>query len=138
MEYVQFPSTNRIGLVSASSSGAIDGKHIVIQAPSNSGSLYYNYKGTYSVLLLAVYDANYWFVTIDIGEAGKESDIFKLITGPVSRITILTTSSDVTDVILPYVFVGDEGFPLLKYVMQPFPGKNLPDDDVLLMQIQTE
>ena len=126
----------QIGLVwfSSSSSGAIDGKHIVIQAPSNSRSLYYNYKGMYSVLLLAVYDANYRFITFDIGEAGKESHIFKLITGPVSRITIITTSSgvpDVTDVILLYVFIGDEGFPLLKDVMQPFPGKNLPDDEAI-------
>ena len=56
--------------------GAMDGKHVVIQSPGRSGSLYYNYKG---IVLMALIDADYRFIYVDIGEYGSNSDsgIFK-------------------------------------------------------------
>ena len=41
--------------------GAIDGKHVVLQCPANTGSSFFNYKGSFSMILLAVVVANYLF-----------------------------------------------------------------------------
>lgn len=48
--------------------GAIDGKHCRIQAPPNSGSAFYNYKSYFSLILMAIADARYRFIWVDIGD----------------------------------------------------------------------
>lgn len=42
--------------------GALGGKHVLIQAPKLSKSLYWNYKKTYSIVLLALVDPCYNFI----------------------------------------------------------------------------
>ncbi|XP_023213250.1 protein ALP1-like, partial [Centruroides sculpturatus] len=54
--------------------GSIDGKHIVLQCPANTGSLNYNYKGRFSKILMAVADAHYKFIFVDFGHYGSKSD----------------------------------------------------------------
>lgn len=114
--------------------GAVDGKHVVIQSPQNSGSLYYNYKGNYSMVLMAACDATYCYSFVDIGAYGKQGDstIFSdsefgasILQGQLNLPEDSKICEDSRP--LPFVFVGDEAFPLKKHLMRPYPGKDLTD-----------
>lgn len=53
---------------------AIDGKHVRIKCPGKSGSLFFNYKEYFSVVLLALVDADCKFIAVDVGSYGREGD----------------------------------------------------------------
>lgn len=120
--------------------GAVDGKHVVMTKPSGSGSLYFNYKGTCSVILMAMVDANLKFITVDIGAYGRNSDggVFsrsafgkRFIQDSFNFPEDDALPNYVRGGFLPYVAVGDEAFPLLPHLLRPYPGKQLALDKQL-------
>ena len=54
--------------------GAIDGKYVKVQAPQNSGSKLFNYKHSFSLVLLTSVDACYKFTVVHVGSYGRNSD----------------------------------------------------------------
>lgn len=117
--------------------GAIDGKHVRIMCPDQSGSLFFNYKNYFSIVLLAVVDANYQFLTVDIGSYGKEGDagifrksqIGKEIYGDKFQFPPPRLLPYSKNTILPYVILGDEAFQLHTHIMKPYPKKQALEDN---------
>ena len=107
--------------------GAIDEKQVIIQAPPRLGSMYFNYKKTFSIVLMAVCDANYQFTMVDIGESGRCSDggVFgnSCLGNAILNQTMGMPKSGVIEAAnmsFPYVFVADDAFPLKVNIMKPY------------------
>ena len=106
------------------------GKHVVITSQAKSGSLFFNYKHSFSINLMALVDAQYKFIFVDIGQYGSNADgpVFqksqfgsKYIRGelnvpgpkPLPRARFLGN--------MPHCIVADEAFPLCPNIMRPYP-----------------
>lgn len=113
--------------------GAVDGKHIRIVCPEQSGSMFYNYKDYYSIVLMAIADSSYRFMFVSIGSYGKDCDssIFRETTlwksiengslkVPEDRCLPGTESPKV-----PYFFLADAAFGLHKHLLRPYAGTHL-------------
>lgn len=100
---------------------------MVIQKPENTISEFHNYKGTNSIVLLGIADANYRFLYVNVGCQGRISDggVFKNtsfykkleeneLNLPKNEPLLGRTLS------LPYVLVADDAFPLTEHIMKPY------------------
>nr|CAI5837882.1 unnamed protein product [Callosobruchus analis]CAI5853633.1 unnamed protein product [Callosobruchus analis] len=110
--------------------GALDGKHICIQAPSHEGSYYFNYKGFHSIVFLALVDAHYNLIFIDCGGKGRISDggiyknssLYKALHNVNNPMNIPTSKSlPGRQQGIPYCIVGDDAFALSHTLMKPYP-----------------
>lgn len=133
--YFQFPSSTddwkKIGNVFdklwsfPNYGGAVDGTHVALTKPANSGSYFYNYKGYFSIVLMAIVDANLEFIYVDVGPNGRVSDggvientLFyeKLLSG---NLNLPKKEDNISG--LDFVFIGDEAFALKTDFLKPFP-----------------
>ena len=113
--------------------GAIDGKHIACKAPANTGSDYFNYKGFFSVILLAVVTSDYKFLWIDVSGKGSSSDAH------IYNASDFREGLQNNDIIgfpqpdplpgdtedIPYFLVGDNAFALRTYMMKPYGNRDM-------------
>jgi len=116
--------------------GAADGKHVMIIHPVDSGSEFYNYKGFFSIVLLAIVDYDYKFIFVDVGCQGRISDggVYRnsffyratqenLLNLPPARPLPLSNDIFYNDQYtepMPYVFLADDAFPLGEHCLKPY------------------
>ncbi|XP_014679878.1 PREDICTED: uncharacterized protein LOC106819809, partial [Priapulus caudatus] len=107
--------------------GALDGKHVACRKPANIGSLYHNYKGFFSIVLMGLVDADYKFLWIDVGGHGHMSDSqisndleLKecLVYGTICLPPADPLPKDDRD--MPYLFLADDAFAMRTNMMKSY------------------
>lgn len=102
--------------------------------PNCLAGLFHNYKNYFSIVLLAMVDAKYKFVGIDVGCYGKEGNagIFNKpeMGKQISSGNFFPPQRFLpgSNILLPYVIVSDEAFRLDKHIMKPYCRKQAVQD----------
>ena len=110
--------------------GAIDGTHIPIIAPTENHIEYVNRKGYHSILLQAVCDCHYLIRDAVIGWPGSVHDARVLSNSTIFRQgndkTLFSgaTNKMISDKEVAPVLIGDPAYPLLPWLLKPYPDKN--------------
>lgn len=108
--------------------GSIDGKHIRVKKPANSGSQYFNYKKYFSIILFAMVDADLRFRYIEVGEPGKAGDSSIFLSSPLFRgfqenINQVPKAEclEGDTVEMPYFLIADSAFRMRTWLLKPYP-----------------
>ena len=111
---------------------AVDGSHLPIKCPNGGAQVmkqYFNFKGFYSIVLTALFDAEYRFIWASVGAPGNTHDSTSLQSTNLSRKIvegdfIPNVAQKIEDVEIPPFILGDGAFPLMK----PHGDAVLPDN----------
>ena len=114
--------------------GAINGKQILIQKPAYAGSHFHDYKGNEIIIALVVSGPDYECLYVDVGTNARNPDghawgrfsLKQALENPDNPLNIPPPRSlpgRTTPV--PFVLTGDEAFGLSKYMLRPYPSRNL-------------
>ena len=129
-EWLQMPETFLSRWNFPNCLGAIDGKHLQIRPLPDTGSGYFNYKKTFSIILLAIAGPDYECIYAGIGSNGRMND------SGVWNASDMRKRIEDDDlgipapkplpfgwIKVPYVFIGDDAFALKTYMMKLYPQK---------------
>lgn len=118
--------------------GALDGKHVRMRKPAKSGPYFFNNKGFFSIVLMALVNSNYEFTFVDIGAevAASDGGVWRqcrlyqdLSSGEIELppdITLKGTNQKVSCHI-----VGDDAFQLSRTLMKPYSKRELSNREAL-------
>ena len=114
--------------------GSIDGSHIPVTPPALNHTVYFNRKGWYSVILQAVIDHQYLFRDVYIGWPGSVHDarVFansSLFKKAENGLILKGESMAVGRCNVPVFVIGDSAYPLISWLMKPFPDNDRMTDE---------
>jgi len=94
------------------------------------------HKQQFSTVLLALVDAKYRFLYVDVGAYGRQSDAGVYANSKLNDALEQNTRHvpppeplPGTNISAPYVVVADDAFPMKKYLLKPYPGRAYSDKE---------
>uniref|UniRef100_A0A182IHZ2 Uncharacterized protein n=1 Tax=Anopheles arabiensis TaxID=7173 RepID=A0A182IHZ2_ANOAR len=93
--------------------GSIDGKHVTLKQPANTGSQFFNYKQNFSIVLLG---------RISDGGVLANSAIYERLERRELNIPVPEILQIPYNIEVPYFFLGDQAFAFKEYCLRPFSG----------------